>query len=155
MHKLKLDQTGVYHERISLTFKGLLSKYVWLGRVFYVEANKPDVWIPANNQGWRWVADDLGFSITSATLRLYHDNNSKSYIAIHFEDNDEIPSPIQLALNLPEHLANYVILDVTDEGEREKQVIHPLNQILDVGECSIKFTKADMKGLEFEIFDCD
>ena len=155
MQSLKLNQTCVYNEKIALTFKGLISKYVWLGRVFYLEAHKPDIWIPANQHGWRWVADDLGFSLTSATLRLYHSDDSKSFLAMHFENSDPVPSPIQLALNLPEHIENYVILDITDEGERTKQIIHPLNQLLEVGQCTVEFTKADTKGIEFAISNCD
>lgn len=152
MYSIKLGDTAVYEDNISIKVDGIMSKFVWYGNVIYMPYYKHQIYIPANAHGWKWILfeDDLGYN--QSTLRLYSGDDSKSYIAIHFNNLDPAPHPMQFSLNMPEFLGNYVVLTVTDEHEREKNIVHDITNPLDIGQYTVKFTDLRKKKVELEIY---
>ena len=152
MYSIKLGDTAVYDENISIKVDGLMSKYVWYGNIIYMPYYKNQIYIPANSNGWRWILheEDLGYN--QSTLRLYSGDNSKSYIAIHFNNLDAAPHPMQFSLNMPEFLGNYVVVNVSDDYEREKNIVHLITEPLDIGPYTVKFTDLKKKKVELEIY---
>lgn len=151
MYKLKLNDTAVYNEEIAIKMTGILSKFVWFGNVFYMPYYKDQIYIPANQHGWRWILDENDLSMQSSTLRLYSGEKSLSFIAIHFNKLDAAPHPLTFTLNVPEFLGNFVTLTVADEGEREKSMVHEITEPLEIGKYTIKFTDIKDKKVYFEV----
>jgi hypothetical protein len=151
MYKLKVGETAVYDEAISITLSSVLSKYVWLGNVFYMPYFKNQIYIPANQNGWKWILDENETGIQQSTLRLYSGEGSHSYVALHFNKLDPAPHPLTFSLNMPEFLGNFVGVIVSDEGEREKSLIHPMNDKLDIGSYTVCFKDLNNKKVSFEI----
>lgn len=152
MYSIKLGDTAVYDDSISLTFNGVMSKYVWYGNVIYMPYFRNQIYIPANAHGWKWILheEDLGFY--TSTLRLYSGDDSKSYLAIHFNKLDAVPHPITFSLNMPEFLGNYVVMTITDEREREKNIVHDIEQDLDIGQYIVKFKDIKRRKVDFEVY---
>jgi hypothetical protein len=144
------NETIVHDDAISITPVNLLAKYVWFGRLFHLVLGDKQLYIPANNQNWRWVLDkDL--TIHSSTLKLYHDDKSLSYLAIHYNNEDPAPHPVNYTLNVPEFLGTYLTMIVEDSGCRVKNIIHPLKNQLELDKYLVTFTKIKNSRIEFDI----
>jgi hypothetical protein len=148
-YKAKFGENCVFDEKISLTVKDVLAKYVWFGHVFYMPMKQNRIFIPANNGGWRWVLDDKDIGLTSSGIKLLCGAETKSYLAVHYESQDPAPYPLTLGLSLPEFLGNCLSVVIEDEGCRLKSVVHDAVQPLFVDDVKFTFIGLTNKTVEF------
>lgn len=150
-YDLKVQQSLVHDDKISITLLGLMSKFVSMGHVFYIATDNGRMFIPARSGGWRWFLDARDFSVTGTALRLAASEESRSCVAVRFDGDDPAPHPLQFTLSLPEFMGNFIAVAVSDEGEREKSFMQPIGEPIAVGAHVATVVDADAEGVTLEI----
>lgn len=148
-HKINLGKTFVYADDISITATNVVSRFIWFGHVFNLILDEVP-FIPANQDGWKWILDGK-LTDHSSVLRLHKSEDTHSYIAIHYNSNDEAPVPVNYGLNVPEFIGNYLGLIIEDEGCRVKKLLHPLRQPLEIGKYVVYFKDLKNRQVTCEI----
>lgn len=150
-YRLNVQGSIVHEDKISVTLLGLMSKFVSMGHVFYMATDNLKMFIPARAGGWRWFLDVRDFRINGSALRLAQDDESGSCVAVRFDGDDPAPHPIQFSLSCPDFLGNFLAVAVSDEGEREKSFMQPLDEPIVIGGHVVNVLAADAGGLDLEV----
>lgn len=147
----KYGENCVYQDQLSVQFIDVFCKYVWFQHVFYLPFKKNKMFIPANGNGWKWILDDKGLSLNSSSVKLIGKEDTKSYLAVHYNTQDPAPYPMTLGLNIPEFLGNYVSISYEDKGCRVKSVVHDVMQPLFIDDLKINITGLTNRTIELNI----
>lgn len=150
-YELKVQESVVHEDEVSVTLLGLMSKFVSMGHVFYMATDNDRMFIPARSGGWRWFMDRRDFSLTGTALRLAQDEESRSCVAVRFDGQDPAPHPLQFTLSLPEFMGNFIAVAVSDEGEREKSFMQPIGEPMAIGAHVVNVVEADAEGVVIEV----
>lgn len=151
---LKYGEHCVYKDELSLTIENVVSRFVWMGQIFHLIRNDKTVFIPANTDGWKWVLDTRDIGLKRSSLRLYQNEESLSYLALHFDSEDGADVPLKYNLTLPEFIDNCLVINIEDSMCRQKRILHPAKHKLEVEKYTITFNRLDKKKVEFSI-SCD
>jgi hypothetical protein len=151
---LKYGENCVYKDDLSLTVENVVSRFVWMGQIFHLIRNDNNIFIPANGEGWKWVLDTRDIGLKRSSLRLYQNEESLSYLALHFDADDGADVPLKYNLTLPEFIDNCVILNIEDSMCRQKKILHPVKHKLEIEKYTITFEELDRKKVKFSIC-CD
>jgi len=150
-HKIKYGENCVFEDKISITINDVLSKYIWFGHVFYLPVKQKNMFIPANNNGWKWLLNEKDIGLTSSGLKLLCNEETKSFLAVFYENEDPAPYPLTLGLSIPEFLGNVVAVITEDEACRTKSFVHDVKQPIFIDD--VKFTLENLthKNLELRV----
>lgn len=151
MFTLKFNETFVYDEKISFKVVNYLSRFVYFGHLFHLIYNDKNLFIPANNSGWKWFLDHKDTNINASTIKLYEKDESLSYMAIHFNSEDPAPHPINYSLHVPEFIGNYFTIEIEDELCRIKKIVHKAQHGLEIDNYIINFKNIIKNKIQFEI----
>jgi hypothetical protein len=146
-HKIQIGKSFVYAENISVHIHDVYSKFIWFGHVFYLPHHEKEMFIPAGKD-WKWLLDQRDVSNTSITLKLIGAEQSKSYLAIHYEKDEPAPHPINYALSVPEFSGNYLSITTEDSYCREKSLLHCVSDVLFIDHYKINFVNLNSKSIE-------
>lgn len=149
--KIKLNENCVYKDDISIICTDILSKFAWYGQTFYFFVKKPEIYIPANGHGWKWIIDHEYLGLDKCCLKLRGPEESVSYLALHYGSIEAAPVPWQFGLNLPEFLGNYVAVTVEDKGCRVKSFLQESVKPFYVDDYKIQFKDLTLKSISVDI----
>lgn len=155
MFKVNIGKDCVYEDNIAFTVVNVVARFAWYGHVFNLVHNDPKLFIPAIQPGCKWFLDNRDLTDHSATIRFKKDDDTQSYFAIHYNNRDAVPAPVNYGMTIPEFLGTYLTLTIEDTGCRVKTVLHPMSMPLEIDNYVIKFKKLKGKAVEFEIHSDD
>ena len=152
---VKYNENVVYKDKISIQITDVLAKFIWFSHVFFLPLKKNKMFIPANNAGWKWVLDDKGTGFTSCSIKLLGKEDTKSYLAVHYNSLDPAPYPMTHGLNIPEFMGNYVTVIYEDSGCRVKSLVHDVMQPLFIDNSKIEISNLTTRNIDLKITEID